>query len=113
MIFALATDENTLFVFASVTDAIAYCEGIDVEDGGWSFWDHAGCALDAEFLIPNHRNGFTVGNGSYRLVPMSDKASLRDSLTSAWQIGDNAYFPTLSAVRAHLASVAQVSQHGA
>ena len=113
MIFALATDENTLLVFTSVTDAMTYCEGIDVEDGGWSFWDHVGRALDAEFQIPNHRDGFTVGNGSYRLVPVADKATLGDSLTSIGKIGDNPHFPTLSAVRAHLASVAQVSQHEA
>jgi hypothetical protein len=37
MIFALATDENTLFVFASAVEAVAYCEAIDVEEGGWIF----------------------------------------------------------------------------
>ena len=113
MIFALATDENTLLVFKSITDAMTYCEGIDVEDGGWSFWDNVGRALDAEFHNPNHRDGFTVGNGSYRLASAADKATLADSLNSIGQIGDNPHFPTLSAVRAHLASVAQVSQHGA
>lgn len=42
MIFALATDYRSLFVFASVVEAVAHCEGIDVEDGGWAFWDGAG-----------------------------------------------------------------------
>ncbi|MFN9707660.1 MAG: hypothetical protein ACK53K_04400 [Burkholderiales bacterium] len=39
MIFALSTDDKTLMVFASETEATAYAEGIDVEDGGWLFFD--------------------------------------------------------------------------
>lgn len=113
MIFALATDENTLFVFASFTDVMAYCEGIDVEDGVWNFWDHTGCALGAEFHAPNHRVGFTAGNGSYRLVPMRDKATLGESLPSIRQIGDNPHFSSLAALQAHLASITQVPQGGA
>ena len=112
MIFALATDENTLFVFATATDAIAYCEGIDVEDGDWRFWDMAGNALAAEFLTTNSRSGFTVGSGSYRLAPVSGQSTLGESLSSIGQISDSQRFPDISAVRAHLASVAQVPQHG-
>lgn len=112
MIFALATDENTVFVFAAATDAIAYCEGIDVEDGGWRFWDMAGNPLAAEFLTANLRGGATVGSGSYRLVPVSGRSTLGECLSSIGQIGDNSRFPDISAVRRHLARVAQMSQHG-
>lgn len=112
MIFALATDENTLFVFATAIDAIAYCEGIDVEDGGWRFWDIAGNALAANFLTANIRSGVTVGSGSYHLVPVSGQSTLGECLSSIGQINDNSRFPDISAVRRHLASVAQVSQHG-
>lgn len=112
MIFALATDENTLFVFAAATDAIASCEGIDVEDGGWRFWDMAGNPLAAQFLTTNIRSGVTVASGSYRLVPASGPSTLGECLRSIGQISDNSRFPDISAVRRHLASVAQVSQHG-
>ncbi|WAC63717.1 hypothetical protein OVA13_04490 [Pseudoxanthomonas sp. SL93] len=113
MIFAAATDENTLFVFASISEAIAYCESIDVEDGGWIFWDHAGNALSAEFLTPNHRGRFTVGGGTYRLVQVSGKPTLTESIASIHHINGNPYFSTLSAVHEHLATPTQVPQHGA
>jgi hypothetical protein len=68
MIFAASTDDSTLMVFASEVEAVAYCEGLDVEAGGWLFWDNAGSPLQAEFLVPNTRGRFIVGNGKYRLV---------------------------------------------
>ena len=113
MIFAAATDENTLFVFASIAEAIAYCEGIDVEDDGWIFWDDAGNALSAEFLTPNHRGRFAIGGGTCRLVQASGKPTLTEFIASIRHIDGNPYFSTLSAVREHLAPAAQVSQHGA
>ena len=113
MIFAAATDENTLFVFASIAEAITYCESIDVEDGGWIFWDDSGRALSAEFLIPNHRARFAVVGGTYRLVQVSGKPTLTESIASIHHINGNPYFSTLSAIQEHLATVTQVPQHGA
>ena len=55
MIFAVATDERSLYAFASEEEAIAKCEGLDVEAAGWLFWDSAGNPLEAEFLTPNKR----------------------------------------------------------
>ncbi|MDR6674377.1 hypothetical protein [Xanthomonas sp. 1678] len=113
MIFATATDENTLFVFDSIAEAIAYCEGIDVEDGSWIFWDEAGNALSAEFIMPNHHGRLTVGDGAYRLVQAPDQPTLAESLSSIFHIDGNPHFATLSAVGAHLATAAQVSRRGA
>ena len=113
MIFAAATDESTLFVFASIAEAIAYCESIDVKDGGWIFWDDAGNSLSAEFLFPNHRGRFTVGGGTYRLVQVSGKPTLSESIASIHHINGNPYFSTLSAVQEHLATATQAPQHGA
>jgi hypothetical protein len=42
MLFALSTDDRTLMVFGDAADAVAYCEGRDVAEGGWRFWDAAG-----------------------------------------------------------------------
>ncbi|WP_369915442.1 hypothetical protein AB8810_02245 [Xanthomonas sp. NCPPB 3005] len=113
MIFAVATDENTLFVFATIAEAIAYCEGIDVEDGGWIFWDDVGDALSAEFLTPNHPSRFAVGGGTYRLTQATDKPTLTESIAAIRHIDGNPHFATLSAVQEHLATAVQVSQHGA
>lgn len=109
MIFAAATDEGTLFVFPSLEDAIAYCEGIDVEDGGWLFWNENGSALVADFVVPNHRGRHTICSGAYQLVPASSLPSLEEVLARILQMDRNPYFTDLSDVRVHLASASQAS----
>ena len=71
MIFAVATDERTLITFASEAEAVAYCEGLDVEAAVWLFWNDCGEPLEPLFSIPNKRGLFIVGNGVYSLVPAS------------------------------------------
>ncbi|MBD9478979.1 hypothetical protein IB225_08255 [Pseudoxanthomonas sp. PXM02] len=105
MIFAAATDENTLFVFPSMAAAIAHCEAIDVEDGGWRFWNGSGSALVAEFTAPVHRAGLMAGGGSYRLVTATDKPTLAASLGDIDHLDANPRFATLSDVGDHLAAV--------
>ncbi|KAF1721241.1 hypothetical protein [Pseudoxanthomonas wuyuanensis] len=113
MIFAVATDERTLFVFSSAAAANAYCEGIDVEDGGWLFWDEAGTALAPEFLTSNYRDKFTVGSGTYQLVPAPHRPLLAEVITEINHLEANPYFADLSAVRTHFAIATRTSQHGA
>lgn len=113
MIFAAATDDKSLMVFGDVTDATAYCECVDVEDGTWQFWDEAGNALTPEMLTPCHRNQYIVGGGAYHLVLAPHLSSLSDSLGALGSLEENAYFSTVAEVRAHLANVALVPQHGA
>lgn len=112
MIFAAATDEMTLFVFATAEMAVSYCEGIDVEEGGWLFWDDAGMALRAEFITPNHRDGVRVGNGVYRLMPSASMPSLAKVIMEIRNIDTNPHYPTLAAVRAHLAAGSCPSRDG-
>ena len=71
MVFAYASDDRTLMVFSTERDAVAYCEGIDVEDGGWSFFDASGNPLEPVFSVPNERRRFSVLSGKYSLVPAS------------------------------------------
>ena len=104
MIFAVATDEKSLMVFNSEREAIAYCEGIDVEDGVWRFWDGNGTALSVHVLVTNHRTGILVGSGTYGLKPAPDLPALTHSLPNVACLEANPYFSTLAEVQAHLAS---------
>lgn len=102
LIFALAKDEGTLMVFDNEESAVAYCEGIDVEEGGWQFWDEDGVSLTAEFLTPNYRSGRTVGNGTYRLLPDSRLPSLASALALVSHLESNPYFATLAEVESRV-----------
>ena len=102
MLFALATDENALGVFASSADATAQCEGVDVEDGGWQFWDETGTALVAQFFSPNRRGTFLVENGDFVLMPAPDQPSLALVLPSIHHLEPNPSFPNLASVASYL-----------
>lgn len=69
MVFAFSTDDRTLMVFPNASEAVAYCEGIDVEVGGWAFFDNDGQPLEAVFTKPNFKAGPIVGSGTYVLRP--------------------------------------------
>ncbi|MBB4128356.1 hypothetical protein GGR77_003683 [Xanthomonas translucens] len=113
MIFALATDERTLMVFSTPDEAIAHCEGIDVEDGLWLFWAESGAALQPLFLTPNYRDSIVVGSGTYRLVLAQPLPGLAQTLGEISAMEANPFFSSLQAVQAHLARVAQVPQYDA
>lgn len=102
MIFALETDTNTLKVFPSAKEAIDYCEGIDVEDGGWRFWDETGMALMPEFLVPNERGKSTVCSGTYRLVPAPRGLPLSASIPAIDHLQSNPYFASVPSLLAYL-----------
>jgi len=104
MIFALATDERTLLVFASAREAMAHCEGIDVEDGVWRFWDRRGDPLQARFSQPNRRGSFSVANGEYSLESTPGGQHLIALLRGIGRIGDNPFFDSPTAVGAYLAT---------
>lgn len=71
MIFALSTDDRTLHIFENEAEAVSYCEGVDVEDGVWRFFDKYGAPLEAAFVKPNERGVFVVVSGQYLLRPSS------------------------------------------
>ena len=68
MIYAFATDDCSLNVFASEAEAIAYCEGIDVSQGNWLFFGNDGGSLEAHFETPASQAAMFVSNGSYLLL---------------------------------------------
>lgn len=106
MIFALATDEATLLVFPDAQGVLAYCEGIDVEDGAWRFWAHDGSPLQADFVVPNQRGRFAVTSGAYRLVAADAGDDLPAAMDGIRGIEPNPFFASLAAVRAYFAGKA-------
>ncbi len=73
MIFAYATDDRGLSVFADEAGAYSYCEIYDVRDGGWLFFDDDGRPLAAVVTpLPGGWRRFFAGPGSYTLVPQAD-----------------------------------------
>jgi hypothetical protein len=67
MIFAFATDEKTLTVFSDEKEAISYCEGFDVSQGGWLFFAADGSPLEPLFSVPASEPGFVITHGRYSL----------------------------------------------
>ncbi len=106
MIFAYSTDDQTLDVFPDETAAISYCEGIDVEDGIWIFWDDEGIPLFAEFIVPNKREGHCLTNGKYHLVqnPEMTQTPLLEALEHIGAVEGQRPFNTITAIKQHLTS---------
>lgn len=104
MIFVVDTEERALTVYASEAEAVAYCEGLDVEAAVWLFWASDGSPLEPEFTIPNTRGWLIVGNGTYRLVPAvpDHHAPLGEALDEILRLEPNPFFGSLDDVRAHL-----------
>jgi hypothetical protein len=69
MIFVFATDDRSLDAFAGESDAIAYCEGIDVANGVYLFFGPDGLPLQAVFTVPAKTGGFVLTSGKYHLLP--------------------------------------------
>jgi hypothetical protein len=113
MIFTLTTDERSLLVFPTPEEAIAYCEGIDVEAGVWLFWNEDGLPLQPDFLTPNQHDRFSVSSGVYRLLPKQSGNSLAEMLGGIHYMDPNPFFLSLAAVKVHLAGSASATRPGA
>ena len=104
MVFALATDENTLKVFKDQAEAISYCEGVDVEDGVWLFFDTDGQALEPVITNPTRRGTFTVTSGTYLLRRTEDRPHLSQRLHEITNIEPWGDMKTLADVQRLLTS---------
>lgn len=82
MYFALASDDRGLTAFPSIVSALAYCEAIDVEEGGWRFFDIDGTSLRPRVLAPSKRGKMFVASGKYDLVRDPNGRSLYEELTN-------------------------------
>lgn len=106
MIFAVETEERTLIAFPSELDAVAYCEGLDVEAAVWLFWNDRGEPLEPKFTLPNKRGLFVVQNGTYSLVPASQNhhADLMEALDEVLNFESSAPLNSSEGVLAYLKS---------
>ena len=96
--FAFSTDDRGLEVFPSREDAIAYCEGVDVENGLWVFWDQNGEGLSVEFTSPNQKSCYSVVSGAYVFKPFPAAISLLEFSSSIGYVEGRGIFNTLDDV---------------
>jgi len=80
MIFVFATDDRSLVAFATESDAVISCEGIDVANNVYKFFNENGSQLQARFAVKPKTSGFVVSNGVYELQP-GGEILLQDILT--------------------------------
>lgn len=115
MLFALSTDDRTLMVFGDTADAAAYCEGLDVAEGGWRFWDATGAPLEAAFAEPAVRGRLLAANGRYALVPAHapDATPLRACLDAIRALAPNPHVSDLAGLRLLLDERHRASTQGA
>src|SRR5262245_51450077 len=101
MIFVAEPETLSLYAFATESEAIAYCEGVDVEDGEWVFWSDLGEPLEPHFTVPNKRGLFSVVSGTYQLVPAQSlrHAPLLQALDAFTHFEAAAPFDTAAGVR--------------
>ena len=104
MIFAVETEERTLIAFPSEAEAVAYCEGLDVEAAVWLFWNDCGEPLERQFPVPNKQGLIGVRNGTYSLVPASENhhAVLMEALEEILNFESTAPFNSADGVRNYL-----------
>ena len=105
MIFVVETEERSLYVFKSEAEAIANCEGLDVEAGVWLFWDDSGQPLMPQLSVPNKRGLFMAASGVYSLVPaaMDHHAALPEALDEVLHYESGPPLNSKAGVRAYLA----------
>jgi hypothetical protein len=105
MIFVAETEERSFYAFPTEREAVAYCEGLDVEAGIWLFWDHLGNPLQPLFSVPNSRGLFAVVNGTYSLVSGGPEhhAPLAEVLSEFLHFESPAPFDSEDGIRSYLA----------
>lgn len=106
MIFAFATDEKTLMVFPTERDAISFCEGWDVSEGGWLFFAADGSPMEAVFSEPASKSGWVISHGRYSLRPIatSEKTQLLALLPQVAAVEGEAPLNTVAAIEGLLTS---------
>src|SRR5688572_11424078 len=103
MVFAEATDERCLSAFENDSEAIAYCEGIDVAEGNWLFWDDSGNPLEPVFSTASRGGKYTLQRStSMRYV------HLIEALDSIRTFDARAPFDRKEGVLAHISQPAPI-----
>jgi hypothetical protein len=106
MIFVAEPESLSLCIYSNEADAIAACEGIDVENGEYLFWNDRGEPLEAHITTPKKRALFTVTSGIYQLAPAQSQqhAPLLEALGEFNYFEGDAPFDCEAGVRNYLVS---------
>lgn len=104
-IFAFSTDDGGLEVFRRKENAIVYCEGVDVENGEWVFWDEKSVNLKAKFSEPNINGLFFVSSGKYDLISFPEGLGLQQFLSNVAYVEDRGMFSDIGEIRRQLTRV--------
>jgi len=80
MLFAYETERRVLRTFADQDAANLRCDGFDVREGRWLFFDEDGCALEPTFSDSSIEYGVVIAYGRMRLEPAEGRAGLRELL---------------------------------
>ncbi len=110
MIFIFA-DDQTLQVVNSLEEVRRNCEGIDVENGVFRFFDENGSHLEPWFTKPNKKGGdlgiFSwVESGEYELIPSlsANEDDIFLNLLETSELESNPWFKSLDDVKGYLES---------
>ena len=104
MIFIFAED-NTLIVAGNLSEARRECEGIDVEDGVYNFFDDQGRPLRPTFSTPNTKSKLfgpisVVQSGVFDLeVDTDSKETIHSFLTNKVALESNPHFSCLEEIK--------------
>lgn len=108
MIFIVA-DDQTLEIVESLSDVQSSCEGADVEDGVFQFFNDDGDELVPYFTKPNQYGGFWIfkwiSSGEFILKHSEgSNAHIVSVLESIVEVEPNKFFRNLDDIKKHFKS---------
>lgn len=108
MIFVFA-DDQTLRILNNIDEVQRDCEGIDVEEGIYKFFDEDGVFLEPYFIEPNKKSKILgsfgwAQSGVFDLNKSKDKTpyTIKEALDNAIAVETNMYFDSLATVQGFL-----------
>src|SRR5215470_1144625 len=103
-------DDQTVSVFPDLASVQAECEGIDVEQGTFRFFDELGRSLVPRWITPVRKTSLPFGiklvsGGHFELVlDREDHSTFESSLASAVAIEPNRLFATIPDLASYVAA---------
>jgi hypothetical protein len=99
-------DDGVLRIYESTEEAVRDVEALDAEETFRGVFDETGHCYAIRWICPNQRGLFTVGNGTYTLVPDGrvDMQALRDVIRGAELVEPESLKPWLQELEGRLTS---------
>ena len=100
-------DDQTLDIVSPSDNLIGIYEGIDVEDGVYTFFDQDLRIMEPYFTKPNKRGRAIVESGIYKLVARQrKKEKFLNRLNGTSIVNSNEWFTTLDEIRDYATKIA-------